>query len=154
LELMGEPRWLVPDNEGSLNTGRAAGVIRTAAEKAGWGRTLPKGHGLGMAFYFSHAGHFAETAEVSVDADNQVTVHKVIVVGDIGPIINMSSAENQTQGAVIDGISTMNLELSIEKGRIGEGNFDEYPIRRITGTPQVETHFIQSEYTPTGLGEP
>ena len=154
LELMGEPRWLVEGNEFSLNTGRAAGVIKMAAEKAGWGRTLPKGHGLGIAFYFSHAGHFAETAEVSVDANNQVTVHKVIVVGDIGPIINMSSAENQTQGAVIDGISTMNLELSIEKGRIGEGNFDEYPIRRIVGTPQVEAHFIQSEYAPTGLGEP
>lgn len=154
LELMGEPRWLVPGNDGSLNTGRAAGVIRMAAEKAGWGRTLPKGHGLGIAFYFSHAGHFAETAEVSVDAQNQVTVHKVIVVGDIGPIINMSSAENQTQGAVIDGISTMNLELSIERGRVSEGNFDEYPIMRITGTPQVETHFIESDYTPTGLGEP
>ncbi len=154
LELMGEPRWLVPGNDGSLNTGRAAGVIRTAAEKAGWGRTLPKGHGLGIAFYFSHAGHFAETAEVSVDAENNVTVHKVIVVGDIGPIINMSSAENQTQGAVIDGISTMNLELSIERGRVSEGNFDEYPIMRITGTPQVETHFIESDYTPTGLGEP
>ncbi len=154
LELMGEPRWLVPDNQGSLNTGRAAGVIKLAAEKAGWGRTLPKGHGLGVAFYFSHAGHFAETAEVSVDAQNKVTVHKVIVVGDIGPIINMSSAENQAQGAVIDGISTMNLELSIEKGRIGEGNFDEYPLMRITGTPQVETHFIQSDFTPTGLGEP
>ncbi len=154
LELMGEPRWLVPGNDGSLNTGRAAGVIRLAAEKAGWGRTLPKGHGLGIAFYFSHAGHFAETAEVSVDAENKVTVHKVIVVGDIGPIINMSSAENQTQGAVIDGISTMNLELSIERGRIGEGNFDAYPIMRITGTPEVETHFIQSDHTPTGLGEP
>lgn len=154
LELMGEPRWLVEGNDGSLNTGRAAGVIRLAAEKAGWGRTLPKGHGLGIAFYFSHAGHFAETAEVSVDAQNKVTVHKVIVVGDIGPIINMSSSENQTQGAVIDGISTMNLELSIEKGRVDEGNFDDYPIMRITGTPVVETHFIQSDYTPTGLGEP
>ncbi|MGE3476295.1 MAG: molybdopterin cofactor-binding domain-containing protein [Rhodospirillaceae bacterium] len=154
LELLGEARWLVPGNDGSLNTGRAAGVIKLAAEKAGWGRSLPKGRGLGMAFYFSHAGHFAETAEVSVDANNKVTVHKVIVVGDIGPIINMSSSINQTEGAVIDGISTMNLELSIEKGRIGEGNFDEYPIMRITGIPEVETHFIQSEYAPTGLGEP
>jgi len=154
LELMGEPRWLMPDNDGSLNTGRAAGVIRLAAEKAGWGRTLPAGHGLGIAFYFSHAGHFAETAEVSVDSAGDVTVHKVVVVGDIGPIINMSSAENQSQGAVIDGISTMNLELSIEKGRVVEGNFDQYPIARIVGTPLVETHFIQSQYAPTGLGEP
>ena len=154
LELMGEPRWLVPGNDGSLNTGRAAGVIRLAAEKAGWGRTMPKGHGLGMAFYFSHAGHFAETAEVSLDAKNKVTVHRVIVVGDIGPIINMSSSENQAEGAVVDALSSMNLELSIERGRIGEGNFDEYPLMRIAGAPVVETHFIQSDFTPTGLGEP
>lgn len=154
LEIMGEPRWLAPGNDGSLNTGRAAGVIRLAAEKAGWGRTLPKGRGLGIAFYFSHAGHFAETAEVSVDDAGTATVHKVIVAGDIGPIINMSSALNQSQGAVIDGISTMNLELSIERGRVRESNFDQYPIARITGTPEVETHFIQSQYAPTGLGEP
>ena len=62
---MGEPRLL----EGGFNTGRAADVIRLATEKAGWGRKLPEGHGLGLAFHFSHAGHFAEVAEVSVDAE-------------------------------------------------------------------------------------
>ena len=155
LEIMGEPRWLKPGDEFSLNTERAIGVIKLAAEKAGWGKQMPKGRGLGLAFHFSHAGHFAEVADVSVDANKKLTVHKVVVAGDIGPIINMSGAENQCEGCVIDGISTMmGLELGIENGRIQETNFDRYPILRMGKQPQVETHFIQSDYTPTGVGEP
>ena len=78
--------------------GPRGGVIKLAAEKAGWGKTLPKGRGLGLAFHFSHAGHFAEVAEVSVDANRKLTLHKVTVAGDIGPVINMSGAENQVRG--------------------------------------------------------
>jgi isoquinoline 1-oxidoreductase beta subunit len=155
LELMGEPRHLPPATEMALNTGRAAAVIKLAAEKAGWGKTLPKGRGMGLAFHFSHAGHFAEVAEVSVDANRKLTVHKITVAGDIGPIINMSGAENQVVGSVIDGFSTMlGLEVSIENGRIQETNFDRYPILRIAHAPPVEAHFIQSDYAPTGAGEP
>jgi isoquinoline 1-oxidoreductase beta subunit len=155
LELMGEPRHLPPATDMALNTGRAAAVIKLAAEKAGWGKPLPKGRGMGLAFHFSHAGHFAEVAEVSVDANRKLTVHKITVAGDIGPIINMSGAENQVIGSVIDGFSTMlGLELSIENGRIQETNFDRYPILRIAHAPLVEAHFIQSDYAPTGAGEP
>ena len=155
LTLMGEPRWLQPNNEFALNTGRAAGVIKLAAEKAGWGKKLPKGRGMGLAFHFSHAGHFAEVAEVSVDANRKLTVHKVTVAGDIGPIVNMSGAENQIVGSVIDGFSTMlGLEVSIENGRIQETNFDRYPILRMAHAPAVEAHFIQSDFAPTGAGEP
>ena len=128
LEVMGEPRWLQQGNEFALNTGRAAAVIKLAAEKAGWGKPLPKGRGLGLAFHFSHAGHFAEVAEVSVDANRKLTVHRVTVAGDIGPIINLSGAENQCEGAVIDGFSTaLGLEMSFENGRIQQTNFDRYP---------------------------
>jgi isoquinoline 1-oxidoreductase beta subunit len=155
LDLMGEPRHLPPATESALNTGRAAAVIKLAAEKAGWGKTLPKGRGMGLAFHFSHSGHFAEVAEVSVDANRKLTVHKITVAGDIGPIINMSGAENQVVGSVIDGFSTMlGLELAIENGRIQETNFDRYPILRIAHAPPVEAHFIQSDFAPTGAGEP
>jgi isoquinoline 1-oxidoreductase beta subunit len=155
LEIMGEPRWLEPGNVGSLNTGRAAAVIRLATGKAGWGRKLPKGRGLGLAFHFSHAGHFAEVAEVTVDANRRLTVHKVTVAGDIGPIVNLSGAENQVEGCVVDGFSTaLGLELSIENGRVAEKNFDRYPLLRIANAPQVDVHFIQSDFTPTGVGEP
>ncbi len=156
LEILGEPRHIPPATSAALNTGRAAAVIKLAAEKAGWGKPLPQGHGLGLAFYFSHAGHFAEVAEVSVDAQKRVTIHNVVMAGDIGPIINMSGAENQCQGGIIDGLSTMmNLQVGIENGRVIEGNFTEYPILRINkAPPKIEVHFIQSDNTPTGVGEP
>jgi isoquinoline 1-oxidoreductase subunit beta len=155
LEVMGEPRWLTEGNEGSLNTGRAAAVIKLAAEKAGWGKELGKGRGLGLAFHFSHAGHFAEVADVSVDQNKKLTVNRVVVAGDIGPIVNMSGAENQVEGSVIDGFSTMlGLEVTIENGRIQQTNFDRYPLLRIAKAPKVEVHFIQSDFSPTGVGEP
>lgn len=155
LEVMGEPRWLDKGNEYSLNTARAAAVLKLAAEKAGWGKDLQQGRGLGLAFHFSHAGHFAEVAEVSVDADRRLTVHKVTVAGDIGPVVNLSGAENQVEGSVVDGFSTaLGLQLSIENGRVQETNFDRYPILRIGHAPTVEVHFIQSDFSPTGVGEP
>jgi isoquinoline 1-oxidoreductase subunit beta len=155
LDVMGEPRWLKPDDVYALNTGRAAAVIKLAAEKAGWGRQLPPGRGLGLAFHFSHAGHFAEVAEVSVDANRKLKLHRVTVAADIGPIVNLSGAENQVEGSVIDGYSTaLGLAISIENGRIQQTNFDRYPLLRIANAPQVDVHFIQSDFSPTGCGEP
>jgi isoquinoline 1-oxidoreductase beta subunit len=151
LEVMGEPRLL----QGGLNTGRAADVIRLATEKAGWGRKLPDGHGLGLAFHFSHAGHFAEVAEVSVDKDKRVRLHRMVVAGDIGPIVNMSGAKNQCEGGVVDGYSTMlGLQITMENGRIEQSNLHQYPMLRMANHPQVEVHFIQSNNPPTGVGEP
>jgi isoquinoline 1-oxidoreductase beta subunit len=151
LEVMGEPRLL----QGGLNTGRAADVIKLATEKAGWGRKLPPGHGLGLAFHFSHAGHFAEVAEVSVDADKRIRVHRMVVAGDIGPIVNMSGANNQCEGGVVDGYSTMlGLEITMEGGRVEQSNLHQYPMLRIAAQPKVEVHFIQSDNPPTGVGEP
>ena len=155
LETMGEPRWLDEGNESALHTGRAADVIRLAAERAGWGRPLPPGRGLGLAFYLSHEGHFAEVADVSVDDDRRLTVHRVTVAGDVGPIVNLSGAENQCQGAVMDGLSAMlGQEITMENGRVQESNFHEYPLMRMHNAPVVDVHFIQSDFPPTGLGEP
>jgi len=155
LELMGEPTWLPPSNLYGLNTGRAADVIKLAAEKAGWGKKRPAGRGLGLAFHFSHAGHFAEVAEVSVSKSKKLTVHSVTVAADIGPIINLSGAENQCQGSVVDGLSTMlRLEITMEKGRIQQSNFDTYQLLRIANAPNVAVHFLQSDNPPTGAGEP
>ena len=116
---------------------------------------MPKGQGLGFAFYFCHAAHVAEIAEVSVDANDRVTLHKVTAVVDVGPIINMSGAMSQVQGAIIDGYSTMaGQKITMEEGQVEQTNLDQYPVLRIGQAPEVDVQFIQSDFDPTGLGEP
>ncbi|MDA0977017.1 MAG: molybdopterin-dependent oxidoreductase [Proteobacteria bacterium] len=155
LEMLGEPRWLEEGNIRAMNTGRAADVIRLAAEKAGWGREMPPGSGLGLSFYFCHAAHVAEVAEVSVDTNRKLTLHRVTAAVDVGPIVNMSGALSQVQGAIIDGYSTMvGQKITMENGRIQQTNMDQYPVLRIPAAPAVDVHFIQSDNEPTGLGEP
>ncbi len=155
LDIMGQPRWLKPGNIRALNTGRAADVIRLAADKGEWNRSLPKGRARGIAFHFSHAGHVAIVVELSVSANKQLTVHHVTVAADVGLIINMSGAEAQAQGAVIDGLSNMFAQqITLQNGRVQQSNFDQYELLRMPHAPQVDVHFIQTEYNPTGLGEP
>ncbi|MGA1371888.1 MAG: molybdopterin cofactor-binding domain-containing protein [Pseudomonadales bacterium] len=155
LALLGEPRWLEAGNPNALHTGRAAGVLRRAAEAAGWGRNLGPGRGLGIAFFFSHAGHVAQVAEVSVSPSRHLTVHRVTVAADVGPIVNLSGAENQVQGSVIDGLSTLLAQrMTFEQGRAQETNFHQYPLLRLPDAPEVDVHFVPSDYPPTGLGEP
>ncbi len=155
LELLGEPRWLPPANSGALHTGRSAGVIRLAAQKSGWGTPLPAGRGRGIAFHFCHQGYFAIVAEVTVGADRKLSVDRVVAVGDVGPIMNRSGAENQVEGSIVDGLSTLWLQaITFEEGRVQETNFQDYGLLRMAKAPRIETHFIESEYPPTGLGEP
>lgn len=156
LELMGEPRWLQPGNAGALNTGRAIEVINLVAVKSNWGRKLPPGRAMGFAFHFSHAAHVAEVVELSVDSNKKITIHKITAAVDVGPIINMSGALAQVEGAITDGLSTLfKLEVTMLNGRIQQNNFHQYNVLRMKNAPtNIETHFIQSDYNPTGLGEP
>ena len=146
-----------PQNLGrtGFNKHRAIATVKLAAEQAGWGRLLPAGRGLGVAFMYSHFGHVAEVAEVSVNDNRQIVVHQVTVAADVGPIVNLSTAENLMQGAVMDGLSTMmGQSITFEEGRVQQSNFHEYPMLRINKAPKVAVHFIQSDNHPTGLGEP
>ncbi|MBI2515373.1 MAG: xanthine dehydrogenase family protein molybdopterin-binding subunit [Opitutae bacterium] len=157
LALLGPDRQVPSSgrNAPPYDTARMKGVLRLAAEKAGWGKKLPRGTGQGIAFHFSHRGYVAEVAEVSVAQDGSVKVHRVTAAADVGPIMNLSGAEHQVQGSIIDGLSAAWLqEITIDHGRVTQGNFDTYPLLRINETPQVDVHFIQSKNPPTGLGEP
>ena len=151
-----QPRPAGTPAEG-FNAARMRGVLTEVAQRAGWGRTLPKGTALGVAFHYSHRGYFAEVAEVSVNADKAVKVHKVWVAGDVGrQIINPSMAENQVQGAVLDGLAElMAQEITIENGRTTQSNFNQFQLLRLRNAPPVvDVHFVITDNNPTGLGEP
>jgi len=137
---------------------RMRAVIELVRDKSGWGKTnLPKGTAMGVAFHFSHAGYFAEVAQVAVDANKKVRVDKIWVAADIGrQIVNPLNSEAQVQSAVIDGMSQlMGWEVTIKNGAAVEGNFDEYqPVRMRNAPKEINVHFLQTDNNPTGLGEP
>jgi isoquinoline 1-oxidoreductase beta subunit len=141
----------------TMDPARMLGVLELAAEKSGWGKQqLPRGTGMGIAFYFSHRGHFAEVAKVSVSKKGELRIEKVWVAGDVGStVINPSNAENQIQGAVLDGISqALGQEITLAGGRTEQSNFNEYPLLRIHQSFPVEVHWRKTNFPPTGMGEP
>jgi isoquinoline 1-oxidoreductase beta subunit len=143
---------------GGYNVSRMRNVLKFAADKAGWGKKkFAKGSGAGIAFYFSHLGYFAQVAEVTVSKEGQLKVDRFVTGADIGAqVVNLSGAENQVEGSVIDALGVMMYqELNIDRGRVTQSNFDNYPMIRITEAPaKIETHFLKTNYPTTGLGEP
>ena len=136
-----------------MDLARARGVLKLAAEKAGWGKDPGNGRGLGIAFSYGHLGYVAHVAQVVVDGA-KVKVEKVTSAVDVGPILNLSGAKNQVEGCVIDALSTAQLEITFEEGAARQDNFNDYRLLRFSKAPEVDVHFIQSDNPPTGLGEP
>ena len=160
LELLGDQDLMPGTGERGqpYSVARMRAVLQTAADKAGWGKKqFARGQGQGIAFHFSHRGYVAQVAEVTVSKDGKVKVDRVVVATDIGPqIVNLSGAENQVEGSVIDAMSTLMFpELNIENGRVVQSNFHDYPLLRIGDAPgKIEMHFVKSDHLVTGLGEP
>jgi isoquinoline 1-oxidoreductase beta subunit len=163
LSLLGEPRVLVnssgkPNALRDFDTGRMRDVLLRVAEVSDWGRrdALPKRTGKGVAFYFSHLGYFAEVVQATVATSGDVKLDHVWVVGDVGsPIVNPSGAENQVQGAALDGLgAALGQAITIDRGRVAQANFDSVKPLRMDQAPPVEVHFLTTDHPPTGLGEP
>jgi isoquinoline 1-oxidoreductase beta subunit len=159
LELLGNRQEVPSTAAGGLayNVSRMRNVLKAAAEKSDWGKKLPRGHGQGIAFQFSFRGYVAEVAEVTVSNSGKLKVDRVVAVCDIGAqIVNPSGAENQVQGAIVDGLGTLMFqELAIERGRVVQGNYSDYPMIRMPDAPsRIEVHFLKTPYPVTGLGEP
>ena len=133
---------------------RMTAVVKLAAERSGWGTALPAGRGRGFACHMDALTRVAEVAEVSVRA-GRVRVERVVAAVDAGLCVNPDIAAGQIEGGILFGLSAaLYGEITVERGRVRERSFDDYPVLRIDETPVVEVHFARSETSPTGMGEP
>lgn len=129
-------------------------ALDLAADKAGWGTPLPAGRARGIAVLESHASFVAEVAEVSLE-NGRPRVHRVVVAIDCGPVVNPDIIAAQMESSVAFGLSAaLREEVTIEGGRVVQGNFDSYPLLRMAEMPVVETHIVPSTDAMGGVGEP
>ena len=133
---------------------RMRGALQLAADKAGWGKPLPSGHYQGIACFACFSSYMAEVVEISMEND-QPRVHRVVAVIDCGQVVNPNILEQQIKGGVIYALSNaLHAQVTIDKGRVVQGNFDDYAPIRMNEAPAVEAYFVPSTEAPTGAGEP
>ena len=134
---------------------RHAGVLKLAAEKAGWGKPLPKGMGRGIAVHESFGSYVAEVAEVSVDKDGHVKVHRVVIACDCGQVVNPDTVAAQMEGGMVYGLTAaLHGQITIKNGRVEQRNFYDYKMLRMNEMPKVEVHIMPSTEKHGGVGEP
>ena len=133
---------------------RFANVLRQAAERSGWATPAPAGRFRGIALMDGYDTYLAQVVEISVK-DNQITVHKVTVVADPGQMVNPDTVKAQIMSSVIYGMSAaLNNEITLDKGRVQQTNFGNYPILRMHESPVMDITLVQSTEKPGGVGEP
>ena len=148
------PDFTDPKEGKPLDTARLKGVLKLAAEKAGWGSPLPNGVARGIAGYFSFETYTAAVAEVSVK-DGAVKIHRLVYAVDCGRPVNPDGIRAQVEGAAIYGLSAaLHDAITIKDGRVVQSNFNNYQMPRIAETPKTEVHIVESKEEPTGIGEP
>jgi len=136
------------------HTARMRGVLQLAADKAGWSKSLPAGHFRGIACFGCFASYVAEVVEISMENDVP-RVHRVVAVVDCGQVVNPSILEQQIQGGIVYALTNaLRAKITIEKGRVVQGNFDDYAPLRMEESPAVEVYAVPSVEAPTGIGEP
>jgi len=170
LEVIGPARRISPEtladtwNHGEsperypVDTGRLRRVVETAAREAGWGRTMPKGRGLGIAAHYSFVSYVATVVEVAVDDKGVVTIPRVDIAIDCGATVNPDRVRAQMQGAAVMGVGIATLgEMSFKGGRAEQENFHAYELPRMAGAPrEIRVHIIPGDYGQPmgGVGEP
>jgi len=170
LELIGSPRIVSlasvkdPWNYGEpydsypIDTARLRRVVEVVADKGGWGRTVPKGHGLGIAAHRSFVSYIATIVEVSVDDKGKLAVHQVDTAIDCGVFVNPERIQSQIEGAAIMGLSLAKYgEVTFKDGKVQQGNFDDFPVVRMDEAPIVtNVHIVpvDANTPPSGVGEP
>jgi isoquinoline 1-oxidoreductase beta subunit len=133
---------------------RHAAALKTAAEKAGWGKPLPAGRARGLAVHESFGSIVAEVAEVSVD-QGRIRVHAVTCAIDCGTAVNPLGVEAQMQGSIVYGLSAaLHGKLTLKGGEVQESNFHDYPVLRMHEMPKVTVHIMPSTAKMGGVGEP
>ena len=158
LRLIGDDRKIEdftnPKEGKPLDTARLKGVLKLAAEKAGWSKPLPKGLGRGIAGYFSFDSYTAVVAEANI-MDGKVRVHRLVYAVDCGRPVNPDGVRAQVESAAIYGLSAaLHDAVTIKGGRVEQSNFGDYEMPRMAETPKTEVHVIMSKEEPTGIGEP
>jgi isoquinoline 1-oxidoreductase beta subunit len=134
---------------------RMLGVLDLVAQKSGWGKPLPAGHGRGIATHFSFETYVAQVIEASVEKDGTVHVHRVVCAVDCGRVINPDTVTAQMEGGIVFGLTAaLKTEITLENGRVQQRNFNDYPMLRMFEAPKVEVFIVPSEEKPTGVGEP
>jgi isoquinoline 1-oxidoreductase beta subunit len=134
---------------------RFAHVLKTAAERAGWNKPLAKGHALGVALMEGYDTYMAQIADVSLTAQGEVKVNKVTVVADLGQVVNPDIVEAQIQSSVVFGMGAgLKHQITLDKGRVMQTNYDSYPLVRLFDSPQIDIMLVKSEEKPGGIGEP
>jgi len=136
------------------HTARMRGALQLAAEKAGWNKPVPAGRHRGIACFGCFASYMAEVVEITMEND-QPRVHRVVAAVDCGQVVNPGILEQQIQGGIVYALTNaLRAKITIEKGRVVEGNFDDYAPLRMDETPIVEVYAVPSAEAPTGIGEP
>jgi isoquinoline 1-oxidoreductase beta subunit len=147
------PNAISPD-DGPVETSRFRAVLTLAAEKAGWRRPLPPGHGRGIACYVFAGSYIAHVAEVTVDKKGTVRVLRVISAVDCGVAVNPDGVRAMTEGAINFALTpVLNGEITIKDGAVEQDNFDGYQVLRITDAPDIEVYIVPNSADPAGMGE-
>jgi isoquinoline 1-oxidoreductase beta subunit len=171
LELIGPDRRVDPTTLGDqwnygedpavymMDTGRLRGVIEKVAAEAGWGRALPARHGIGVAGLRSFASYTAAAVQVAIGPRGELTIPRVDIAIDCGPVVNPERVRSQLEGAVVQGISLATVgEISFKNGRAEQTNFDGYELTRMDAAPrEIHAHIMPaSDWNQPlgGVGEP